>query len=182
MKSIKLNFVLTPFHTSSPVPCIEGSATRGNAQLNLEFRFPQSPSVLLADPVLEPERRTGLWTSTCFECFIGLTGSDEYLECNVAPAGHWQAFEFEAYRKPLNISKVLTMSGSYRSEPLGVCIMSCRVDIHHPRFVTEDWHISPTAVLADRSGNLHYFANSHPKAKPDFHLAEQRTLVVPFVR
>jgi hypothetical protein len=190
MKSINLNFVLVPFRASPPMPVpiaapislIEGIATRNNAQLNLEFRFPHSSSVLISDPVLDPERRSGLWESTCFECFIGLAGSDQYLECNISPAGHWQAFEFESYRKLPNISKVLTLTGSYRPEPSGLFIMRCKVDINHPRFVTKDWHISPTAVLADQSGDLHYYSNAHPTAKPDFHLAEQRTLVVPFVR
>jgi len=185
-----LNFVLVPFRALSqlpvpiaaPIPLIEGVVTRSNAQLNLEFRFPHSSSILLPDPVLEPERRSGLWESTCFECFIGLAGSDEYLECNISPAGHWQAFEFEAYRKLPGFSKVLTITGSFRVEPSGVCLMSFKVDIDHPRFVTEDWLISPAAVLADQSGNLHYYADSHPKDKPDFHLEEQRTLIVPFVR
>tara|TARA_R110002072_G_scaffold113986_3_gene243868 strand:- start:21025 stop:21558 length:534 start_codon:yes stop_codon:yes gene_type:complete len=177
-----LNFVLTPFHASSLVRQINGSVTRDGSCLNLQYQFSGTSSILLNEPVDFPERRDRLWESTCFECFIGLSSADRYLECNLSSAGHWQAYEFEGYRTIAHTSKDFRVSGDYRRQTPDNNIVRCSVDINHPDFVTEDWHISPAVILKEIDGPLQYFAASHPDNKPDFHLASQRTLILPCVR
>lgn len=39
-----------------------------------------------------------LWEHTCFEAFIGLSGSPAYREFNFSPSGQWAAYAFD-YRQ-----------------------------------------------------------------------------------
>jgi hypothetical protein len=182
-----LNFVLVPFHAIAPIDQIHGSIERRGTQLIVEFRLPLGHGIHWPNTDSLAERRSGLWESTCFECFIGLADADTYIEANISPAGQWQAFEFETYRAVALPSPKVLVSGqsmtdtetsphTNNNDPFQ---MNCTIDVEHPSFVTSDWHIAPATVLEDRQGRLHYYALSHSGERPDFHLAATRTLLLP---
>lgn len=173
-----MNFVLVPFHASGPVGHIDGAIARRGTQLIVEFNGLPRHGIHWPDATTSPERRSGLWQSTCFECFIGLSNADTYIESNLSPSGHWQAFEFEAYREIAVPADTVLVSGRSDTDTRDQCNINCTIDIEHPRFVTSDWYISPTAVLKDLQGKLHYYALSHSTERPDFHLAATRTLLL----
>lgn len=178
-----MNFVLVPFHASGPIDhkpvgCIGGSIARRGTQLNVEFTSLPRHGIHWPDADAAPERRSGLWQSTCFECFIGLGDADTYIESNLSPSGHWQAFEFEAYREIAVPADSVRVSGRLDMSTGDQSSMNCTIDIEHPRFVTSDWYIAPTAILEDLQGKLHYYALSHPIKRPDFHLSATRTLLL----
>lgn len=120
-------------------------------------------------PVFKKEsdrlRRNGLWEETCFEFFWKGKGS-KYWEMNLAPSGDWQIYEFNKYRDllgeaPLQISNLqagaqresYTISGTIEFGPQNQAVID---------------KVSPTGILKT-SADRFYFANSHPKDKPDFH-------------
>lgn len=39
-----------------------------------------------------------LWTTTCFEAFLGLPGQESYWEINLSPCGDWAVYRFTDYR------------------------------------------------------------------------------------
>lgn len=185
-----MNFVLVPFHASGPLdhkavehkPAdrIDGAIVRRGTQLLVEFNNLPRHGIRWPSADTSPQRRSGLWESTCFECFIGVGDADTYIESNLSPSGHWQAFEFEAYREIAVPADTVRVAGQSDANTRDPCRMNCTIDIEHPRFVTSDWYIAPTAVLEDLQGKLHYYALSHPTGRPDFHLAASRSLLLPF--
>jgi len=188
-----LNFVLVPFPATASLDHmngdisgrIDGTIQRSGNQLIVGFRTLSRLGIRWPEAGTPPERRSGLWEFTCFECFIGLGDADTYIETNLSPAGHWQAFEFEAYRDVAVPSQTVRVAGqsvidtTMNTSSNNQYRINCTIDIEHPRFVTSDWHIAPTTVLEDLEGQLHYYALSHSGGRPDFHLAATRTLVLP---
>jgi hypothetical protein len=165
-----LNFKLVPFRENAPFTNITGQMERQSARLSISFTIPKTTAITWPNLASVSERKSGLWTSTCFECFIGKAGCDTYYECNVSPAGHWQVFRFNAYRQPpLTESELISVNRITNLE------QSCgfSIDVHDPQFVTSEWRISPACVIEDASV-LHYYADHHPNGQPDFHLESQR--------
>ena len=184
-----------PFQSPAPFESLVGTLIRQSNRLAISFQIPKTSALIWPAKAIQPERRSGLWQSTCFECFIGLSDSSAYLECNLSPSGDWQAFRFDDYRQPpqaissfVEVNSIVvssltetnvtstSISGSVQSDSAQECVgLQCIIDIHDPAFVTQDWQISPTCVLEDGKG-LHYYACQHPIGRPDFHLSDQRQL------
>ena len=175
-----MNFVLVPFHVAAPISRIDGTVQRNGTQLSVEFCIPSGHGIVWPEAATSPERRSGLWESTCFECFIGLGDADAYIEANFSPSCDWQAFEFEAYREIALPSQSVRVSGQSVIDNDEQSCINCSIDIENPRFVTSDWYIAPTTVLEDLEGQRHYYALFHSGERPDFHLAATRTLRLPF--
>ena len=183
-----MNFVLVPFPATASLDHmngdisgrIDGTIQRSGNQLIVGFRTLSRLGIRWPEAGTPPERRSGLWEFTCFECFIGLGDADTYIETNLSPAGHWQAFEFEAYREIALPSQSVRVSGQSVIDNDEQSCINCSIDIENPRFVTSDWYIAPTTVLEDLEGQRHYYALFHSGERPDFHLAATRTLRLPF--
>lgn len=173
-----MNFSLSPFEHSS-VSSLPGSLTRAGSKLVLSFHNIVLPEVHWPSFTLAPERRDNLWQSTCFECFVGIQGHHQYLEINGSPTGHWQAYQFSGYRELIGPAQQVNVKVSATSNGTSQKSIHVEVDIDHPDFVTKDWQISVSAILALSSG-LAYYALEHPATQPDFHLPELRTLDLPF--
>lgn len=116
------------------------------------------------------KREDELWRHTCLECFIADPANTAYLEVNLSPSGAWNAYQFDRYREG-------------RRNATGVSLHS--MTSQRGRLTANLSHILPgsaalsiglTAVLADTSGKLHYFALSHGD-EPDFHHRDRHVFV-----
>ena len=119
----------------------------------------------------KPERRAGLWESTCFEAFISETQQGFYWELNASPSGHWNVYHFRGYREG--------RKPEARIAPPRIEVLPCvphafrlRVELDlsrvlGPRAALE---LGASAVLETGSGDKSYWALAHLGEKPDFHL------------
>ncbi|MFN3236375.1 MAG: DOMON-like domain-containing protein [Pseudomonadales bacterium] len=173
-----MNFVLQPFTPNPAIPNLQGEVIREQSTLTLTFQKTDLPNVIWPNRELITGRRDNLWQSTCFECFVGLKHSSRYLEINAAPSGHWQSYEFTDYRQRQGISAGTTARIVTESRQQSTQTIHVEVDITDPQFVTADWQISVSVVLAQVT-RLDYYALDHPQQQPDFHLPELRRLDLP---
>src|SRR4026207_875348 len=44
-------------------------------------------------------RKGGLWQKTCFDFFLAIRGEPQYWEFNMSPAGDWNAYRMDSYRR-----------------------------------------------------------------------------------
>jgi hypothetical protein len=115
--------------------------------------------VLFPSP-LPPERKDGLWTSTCFEMFIS-TGEASYIELNFAPSGQWAAYSFSNYREGMRELDLATPCISFADNRL-----LARVELSAERGSP----FNMAAVIERKDGTRSYWALAHPKGnRPDFH-------------
>ena len=165
---------LRPF---APGPGVDPFALDAQVQwgaegLTLAYQLKGPLEQLVLEPAKEqPQRRDGLWQSTCFEAFIGLQGDPGYWELNLSSGGDWNLYRFEGYR-----------SGG-REEPRIVALPTTqrrgadRLDLTlhvpcRPWMATADPHLelSLTTVLEHRQMGCQYWALRHCGQEPDFHL------------
>lgn len=129
-------------------------------------------SLKLAPPAKAPERKDGLWQTTCLECFFSPGGGPGYWECNLSPAGHWNVFRFDSYRQGMapedRISRqAFTVSSAEGSLSLRLCLDFGKVVARDASLA-----IGVNAVLEDQAGALSFWALRHGGARPDFHRRE----------
>jgi hypothetical protein len=120
-------------------------------------------------------RAEGLWRHTCFEAFVGQSGSPGYLELNFSPSGQWAAYRFSGYRQdmtPLALpspprirvrreGERLTLEASVAREALAA------QPAWDPNAAAVQLGLA--AVVEEDSGTLSYWALGHFGARPDFH-------------
>jgi hypothetical protein len=141
-------------------------------RLTVSYILRADPAILnLPDPVPNPQRRDGLWRTTCFEAFIRMEGEESYRELNFAPSGDWAAYRFTRYREGMAHEEV--------SEPPALVIEPYesthvyRYTLAAPWLVDpRRWHVALTAVIEDRAGAISYWSMQHPAGPPDFHHAD----------
>ena len=147
----------------------------GLLTLNFEVLSQNGPSELvLPQPLIDGEqhngvRRDGLWTSTCFEAFLGLPGESRYWEINLAANGDWAVYRFSDYRR----------DQAQQTQPIPPLVhlrrwqhqlgLEASLDLSHwwPEGVCPD--IALTTVLDRGNKGLSYWAISHPSDRADFH-------------
>lgn len=78
---------------------LEGWVGRQGEALRIRYRL-RGPleQLVLGEPSADPQRRDGLWQSTCFEAFLGVVGERQYWELNLSCSGDWNLYRFEGYR------------------------------------------------------------------------------------
>jgi hypothetical protein len=143
---------------------------REDGSLSLLYRL-EGPLELvrLAAVALEPARRDGLWTTTCFECFLAVEGQAPYWELNLSPAGHWNLYRLEDYRAGLR-PETACAALAPRLE-VGAGTLTLTVDLPLPPAIpaAAPLQLGVTAVIEATAGDLSYWALAHPGAEPDFH-------------
>lgn len=113
-------------------------------------------------------RRDGLWTSTCFEMFWGVSGTSKYWELNLSPWNEWNLYEFESYRSP----QPPTPTSDYSLVKMEWAVnggsgqMSARLE--SSAVPAGNWEYNLCAVVPNAKGPQ-YFSLNHPEGKPDFH-------------
>ncbi len=129
-------------------------------------------------PLDGPQRRDGLWRTTCFEAFVRATTGTAYYELNFAPSSAWAAYRFQAYREGMQVAQDVSPP---RIEPR---VARDRFALHAslaigglPRH--EPWQLGIAAVIEELDGGMSYWALAHPPGKPDFHHADGFTATLP---
>lgn len=179
-------FVSLVAHPSTPNGAVRSVAASAEAVGVTSLRFAY---VLEADlervripPLVRDAGRTDkLWVHTCFEAFVGLAQSPEYLELNFSPSGEWAAYGFQSYRKgmapALNAAPRLTLRrDSQRLQLRAEVCLSGALAIGasaKPRL-----RIALSTVVEDQEGRLSYWALGHPSGRPDFHHPDSFSLAL----
>jgi hypothetical protein len=169
-----------------PHPVTEPGAQQGLVQelavdvarpeelLLLAYRLTGDVEALRLPEPRAPIRTDGLWRHTCFEAFIGRTGSSEYWEYNFSPSGAWATYHFEGYREG--------MAPLMKGAPPQLRLESGQDHFTLHVAVDLSWLLRSTtglglrlglcAVIEDRAQMLSYWSLKHPTEKPDFHHAD----------
>ncbi|MDH5580712.1 MAG: DOMON-like domain-containing protein [Bdellovibrionales bacterium] len=173
-----INFSLIPFKPVANYK-INGQIARTFNQLWLTIEIEGDLDQIFLPPTKgAPRREEKLWETTCFELFMGEEGNPHYFEFNISPAGDWNVFEFTQYRKgPEPVKDIFSPS-----------IDRQIVNPHHIKYaigiplfneVKFLKKIGISAVIKTLSGQLQYFALTHPREVADFHDPRSFTLDLP---
>ena len=142
----------------------------GARQLWLRYHVEAALEQLeLPGPSEQPERRDGLWQTTCFELFLRVPGGHAYHEFNFSPSADWAAYSFSDTR----IGQAVLVL------PEPPEIFGDASDTHFALEATltlpdllraTELEGALSAVIAEKVGPVSYWALHHPdSAKPDFH-------------
>lgn len=175
-------FKLIEFDTGAPADQISGVLSEHQSTLSVTFKVNQGHLFQLPTQVNNPERKLELWHASCFEVFIRPNQGESYVEFNLSPEGHWNAFEFQSYRSPKQDNKEKLKEVIIENPPMmattGVARedtpwrLDAQIDLKglDPQYLQRgNRMIGVSAVLIDMMGQPHYFALSHPATKADFH-------------
>lgn len=120
-------------------------------------------------PEPQPQRRDGLWHHTCLEAFLAVAGREPYWELNLAPAGHWNLYRLDGYRR--NLRPEPALQALALEVERSACNLQLRARLTLPPALAEatELELALTAVLEHGDGALSYWALAHPPGEPDFH-------------
>lgn len=172
---IEKSFTLVPFPDENiPAVTLTGRVSLGTNRLEIQyFLAGDLAEILLPDPSSSPGRKDELWKSTCFEFFLALDDKPHYWECNISPAGDWNVYSMDFYRRvgfreetsiPSVENEVHRASDEFR--------LTTRVDLTPILLQAERIHLGIAAILQMRDGRETYWALTHPAPQPDFHNRE----------
>jgi hypothetical protein len=162
-------------HPATPAKSVRGLSVgwvQEDSALRLTYRVQGAQHLVL--PPAQPAARTdGLWKTTCFEMFLGLSGT-AYSEFNFSPSGQWAAYGFHDYRDSAG-DWPMAQAPQVSVERQGEDVLA---HVRLPLVVLEGARMAGlTAVIEEEGGLLSYWALAHG-AKPDFHLRSCFTLSI----
>lgn len=177
-----MEFSLTPFPGEEFPPGLRVAGTirrRGN-ELRIDYALEGDLSALaLPARAARPQRRDRLWEETCLELFLAPRGGEGYLELNLSPAGHWNAYRFDSYREGMR------EEGAFAALPFrvrggpGVLALSLALDLGKLAPGNRDLEASACAVVRTTDGRTSHWAAAHPGPRPDFHRRDGFTIAIP---
>lgn len=130
-------------------------------------------NLVIPNPCTMPSREDNLWQDTCFEVFLRQTNqTQQYLEFNFSPAGHWAFYRFRDYRVDLErppAHEPPTITVQIRGDDLFLVAKIPWFMIHETLPGKLPLEIGLSVILKDRNGEISYWAIMHPSDKPDFH-------------
>ena len=147
----------------------------GRLTLNFEVLSANGLDFLVLPPHLTDgeqhngKRRDDLWTTTCFEAFLGLPGESKYWEINLAANGDWAMYRFPDYRSgqedQTHPNSPLVHIHRWKHQ-LG---LEASLDLSSwwPQCICPD--VSLNTVLDCGDKGLSYWAINHPGDRADFH-------------
>lgn len=157
--------------------CSAERSSGGVLQLRYQLTGPLQ-TILLPSPGTDPQRRDGLWQSTCFEAFLATPGQPNYWEINLSPNGDWNVYALSAYRTDLRpeplVSGLPFKSVLRRSDPsdpdsLQRLELNLSLDLRPLIPPEEPVELSATAVLEHQRFGCSYWAWQHTGPEADFH-------------
>ncbi|MEB3310350.1 MAG: DOMON-like domain-containing protein [Snowella sp.] len=166
------HFSLIPFPDNSPHPDIQiqGEIERVNQQLQITFNLTgELEKVAIASPVDVPTRLDELWQTTCFEFFLGLSGSSRYWEFNLSPAGHWNIYRFDNYRQGMTTEtayQALPFVVQHQSDCFGLILT---LDLNPIITPEQELNVGITTVIESKNQTITYWALTHAAKEADFH-------------
>ena len=166
------NFCLQPLASAKPRLDLKitGEITRRADTLTIRFELRgRLAKVVVPPPAVPPARRHGLWQETCFELFLGVKNSPPYWEFNLSPSGHWNVYQFSAYRQGRIEEPAFTaLPYSVWSQP-DALLLTLEVDLAKIVPAEQVLEVGISAVIKPRDGEATYWALSHPGPQADFH-------------
>lgn len=128
--------------------------------------------IAIESPQVICERRRELWTSLCFEVFIGSNRNkdEKYFELNFASSGHWNIYQLSGYRKDLQEVASSPIRMLHHEIQKNSFLIKFQADLE---FSKSDF-FGPTLVLETTEQQKSYWAAAVIGEKPDFHLPEIR--------
>jgi hypothetical protein len=176
------SFVLIPFAPNAENPqslSLAGMVDRHSSTLTIDYDLQgHLDAIVIAAPVKFPIRQNNLWQTTCFEFFVGIPGSDHYWEFNLSPAGHWNVYRFDAYRQGMQEELALTtlpFQVEFSVERLSLTIA---LDLAAIVPADQPLEVAITAVIQAQSGEITYWALTHPSTEADFHRRDSFVLII----
>ena len=171
MANISITEVPLTCHAQSLAGGIEGigvTITRGTSgEVTLTYRVSGETGALEIPAQSTPHRINGLWKNTCFELFIGNFEDENYLEYNFSPSRQWAAYQFAGYRSDrVELeTKAPIITVAQAADALILTATIALPDAWQERSL----RVGISAVMATKSGDISYWAVTHPPGKPDFH-------------
>lgn len=173
---------LVPFDTSvAPSIGLSVKVDRRGSELQVIYQMTgEAETIALPSINLFPERRTGLWEMTCFEFFLAVPGTEGYWEINLSPAGHWNVFRLDGYRSGFReekrIVELLVQFPVQFPVQCGPALpgfsLKTVFDLNLLGIGNREIDLSVTAVIAEVSGAVSYWALCHRGKTADFHLRD----------
>ena len=165
-------FALQQFASLPQLPdlVITGEISRRGQRLLLRYAL-QDPldTVLIAPPAEPPCRLDELWQATCFELFLACPGQEPYWEFNLSPAGHWNVYRLEGYRRGLAAEPAYSQLALQVLRDPGELRLLLEVDLPPGLGADQPLEAAITAVIQQRSGLVSYWSLAHGGSEPDFH-------------
>jgi hypothetical protein len=172
---IERSFTLIPF----PAPHIPAISLTGNISLQdhiltLNYFVTGNLEEVLLPPIsAEPARKDELWKATCFEFFVAVKDQPGYWEFNMSPAGDWNVYRMDAYRRIGFRSETglteLPFTIKKQANEFSLNVTLGLTPIVLPE---QDLQMAITAIIQTKDGNETYWALAHPAPYADFHLRE----------
>ena len=172
------SFSLEPFPGAATPPgiAIGGSISRFEHVIAVRYELSgDTAGIAVPESSLVPERRDGLWKETCFELFVAEKGRDEYREFNLSPAGHWNIYHFDGYRKGMREDPAFVALPFHLVKGREKIVLSLEIDADV--FVRSDsrLELGASAVIVSGTGTS-CWAMVHPGNTPDFHRRDAFTV------
>lgn len=145
----------------------------GRLTLSYTLRGPLQ-DLVLPKPLAPPQRRDGLWESTCFEAFLASPGESAYWELNLAANGDWNVYRLSGYRQDLQPEiRVGSLPARISGGPGdgGAGTLSVGVELALGALIEAErgLELSATAVLEHRHRGCSHWAWHHAGEEADFH-------------
>lgn len=164
-------FSLQPF-TPCDVPNlkIEGSCDRTGDILTINYViYGDLTQIIIPDPATIPTRKNELWQETCCEFFLGIPESPRYWEFNLSPAGHWNVYRFDNYRQGMQEETIVTALPFNIERETDKLKLFLKVDLSQFILPEQPLDMGITAVVKLLTGEVTYWALTHPAEQADFH-------------
>ena len=123
----------------------------------------------IPERVGNPARTWNLWEKTCFEFFLALPNSPQYLEFNLSPSGQWNVFRFQDYRKGMQEEKTFSALPFHFQQEAHGARLSIHLDLPTLAVAGRPVKAAISTVLKSIYGEFSYWALSHPAPQADFH-------------
>jgi hypothetical protein len=175
------SFSLIPFPASGiPDISITGIVARQNNLITLHYALQgNTEAILLPSVSAHPARKDDLWKSTCFEFFLAIKDEPQYWEFNMSPAGDWNIYCMDAYRRIgfREETRLSQLAFEFKRDT-GQYSVDASVDLDPVIRSDAELQVAVAAILQTTRGNESYWALLHPASQPDFHLRESFILAL----
>jgi hypothetical protein len=164
-----------PFKGAGPASRlkIKGKISRVSGRLSIHYNlFGNITGVDIPAPADIPSRKNALWEETCFEFFIAVKGSSPYREVNLSPAGNWNVFCFDAYRKGMREDAAFgSLPFSVRRQP-GSLSLFLEFELGSIIRSSQIMNVGISAVIRFKNGQTGYWSLAHRDQMANFHLRD----------